>query len=170
MELSHGNDPDLLLISLKNDEKDLVLVNGINYRNHDLLMNTFKDTVFHSLSTSFYQEYTGDDIRIQLLFYGKNIYLALYQQHQLQLVNSFTFQSPEDVLYILLNLCDTYQLSKETLTINPEGFIDPESAVIKLLEQYFLHIQWPDKRTATMPEEIPVQTAQFLERIISCVS
>jgi hypothetical protein len=173
MELSFGNDPDVVYITEKMNTDDVILIHAINQRNRDLLIAEFNEATFQSLSTSFYNRSSGDQHEIQVLFYGRHLYVALYHQHALLLLNSFTFHTPEDVLYVLLDLCDKYQINKENLTVVPEGFIDPESSVIKLLDQYFLHIQWPghttDRRYA-MPEAIPLQTAQLLERIISCVS
>jgi hypothetical protein len=173
MELSFGKDPDVVYITENKGDNDVVVVKAINKQNRDTLLAEFSDVSFHSLRTSFFQRISGDHDEIRVLFYGRNIYVALYHQRTLQCLNSFPFHTPEDVLYVLLNLCDKYQINKENLTIISEGFIDPESSVIQLLDQYFLHIQWPDnttERTYIMPQEIPAQTAQLLERIISCVS
>ena len=173
MGISFGKEPDVVYITEKINKDDVMLINAINQQNRDRLLAEFNEASFQSLSKSFLKRTSGENHEIHVLFYGRYIYVALYHQHALLLLNSFTFHTPEDVLYVLLDLCDKYQINKENLTVVPEGFIDPESSVIKLLDQYFLHIQWPghttDRRYA-MPEAIPLQTAQLLERIISCVS
>jgi hypothetical protein len=173
MELSFGKEPDVVYITEKINKDDVILINAINQRNRDRLLAEFNEASFQSLSSSFLNRTSGENHEIQVLFYGRYLYVALYHQHALQFLNAFTFHTPEDVLYVLLNLCHKYQIDKENLIVMPEGFIDTESSVIKLLDQYFLNIQWPDdamERKYAMPEAIPLQTAQLLERIISCVS
>lgn len=83
--------------------------------------------------------------RLQVIFYSRKIVVCLVQEGRVALVNSYPYQSPEDVSYILLNICK--QSAAGHLPVFAEGLIEQHSALYKEVYNYFSVVEmapWPD--------------------------
>ena len=76
---------------------------------------------------------------IKVIFYSDKIITIVFKDHQLQLIQSFTFQEASDVVYHLLNCCEQFDMSTEEVVLQVSGLIDRQSVVYSELLKFFLH-------------------------------
>lgn len=81
-------------------------------------------------------------IRVQ--FYPAYIIAVVMQDGALQFIQSFIYQSAEDVLYYLLSICQRLNMNTPDLTIYLSGMIDLKSALYLQLVKYFRNIVLED--------------------------
>ena len=65
------------------------------------------------------------------------------------LVQSFSYSSPDDVLYYLLKICQRYEFSPATTRLAISGLVDKQSALYNELKQYFAEIDFRDTEWKT---------------------
>jgi len=71
-----------------------------------------------------------------VFFYPESFTLLLYKNGQLHLITDKGFDSPETVLYCILNLLNQHDLSPFTTEVKIGGMIEAEAPVFKTLYQY----------------------------------
>ncbi len=81
----------------------------------------------------------GDGARI--FFYRGHFLIALYKAGVLQLVQRFTYQTPEDVVYHVLNTFERNRLSAETAAVQISGLIDLRSSLYTELYKYLHNLK-----------------------------
>ena len=87
---------------------------------------------------------------INLQFYSKEMIVLLMQHGKLQLIQSYAFQTADDVLYHLLNIANQFQLSVNDTRVNLSGLIDPKSHHLEYITKIFNHISYSDQPTSTL--------------------
>jgi hypothetical protein len=83
---------------------------------------------------------------LTLIFYTQKVIVCLKKDGKYQLVNSFNFETPEDVSYYLLNICQQFQVNEPRLIIH--GLIEENSPLFKNIYKYFNNIE-----LASLPAE-----------------
>jgi len=68
--------------------------------------------------------------------------VQLVKDGQLQFVQSFSFKVPEDVVYYLLQLCDSYLVPVTQVLLQITGMTETESKIHQALKMHFIHIQF----------------------------
>ena len=81
------------------------------------------------------------DQLIKLYFYQKEMVVVALKDSQLQIAQSFQFETPQDVIYHLLNLVDRLKLDLATLILEVSGLIDVNSETWKELNKFFIEVQ-----------------------------
>jgi hypothetical protein len=69
-------------------------------------------------------------------FYTDSLTVVLRKQGQLQLIQNFEFGKPEDVLYHVLNVCQSFEVDVTATTVTVSGMIDVSSNLYKELYKY----------------------------------
>lgn len=87
-------------------------------------------------------EERAENNEMQLIVAADRFTGAFFSKGQLQLIQTWNYQTPEDVSYQLLALCNCMKVEPETLTLRLSGLIDEESNLYQELLKYFLHIRW----------------------------
>ncbi len=82
--------------------------------------------------------------------------VLVFSAGKLQLLRSFSYSSPEDVLYYLLKICSLTGLSQQEVSIILAGLIEKNSAVFRELYKYFIHLEFED-----LPAEISIAEALY---------
>lgn len=101
------------------------------------------DKVQHTYGQVLKQIYSIGNIPptfIKVQFYDSEIIVAILKNGKLQFMQSFTYQSPEDVLYYLLSLCQRLQLNIGFLAIKVSGMIDLHTPLYGQLVKYFHNV------------------------------
>ncbi|MEO8766492.1 MAG: DUF3822 family protein [Ginsengibacter sp.] len=80
----------------------------------------------------------GDGLSV--IFYRKKIVLVLVREGILQLLNSFSYNTSSDVLYILMNACRQFGVDNIPVTIS--GLLDKNSSLAKEVHQYFTAVNF----------------------------
>lgn len=77
---------------------------------------------------------------ISVQFYNASIIVVVMKERKLQLVQTFSYENAEDVLYYLLNICKQFQLYTNTLTLHISGMIDLEFKLYRDIIKYFKQV------------------------------
>lgn len=77
---------------------------------------------------------------IKLYVLPSCINLVVLKGEQLQIAKSFYYETPEDIIFHLLNVVDKYDLDVSQVTVEVSGLLDLSSATWKELGKYFLNI------------------------------
>lgn len=110
---------------------------------------------------------------IRLTVIGHTMFIAVQKEQQWLLHQSYPFDTPEDMLYLLLKIFAAFLLDAETIVVEMDGFIDPESAITRLLMQYIRNINWISVQRFQFPvtsEQSFIQPLAHIDRILTCVS
>ena len=75
------------------------------------------------------------------IFYPHSFTVLLRKNGQLQVIQNFEFNVPEDAAYHLLNVCHSFEAAAPT-TLMLSGMIDSNSNLYNELYKYFLHIEF----------------------------
>ncbi len=88
------------------------------------------------------------------------------------LLQSYSYQTPEDVLYYILNTMEQQQMSQEETTVLLQGYIDQQSALYDVLYNYILNLQLKEELVYSFPakEDHPVHLSASLDQVLVCVS
>ncbi|MEO6289299.1 MAG: DUF3822 family protein [Ginsengibacter sp.] len=81
---------------------------------------------------------TGD--KFSVIFYPQKIVLTLEVKGKLLLINSYHYKSPEDVSYILLNICRQFEL--KNIPVELSGLIEKDSGLYKEIYKYFEQVSF----------------------------
>ena len=68
--------------------------------------------------------------------------LAVIKNNKLSLAKTFSYTSPEDVLYYLLKCCQQFHLSQQTVKLSLAGLIEKDSAIYRELYKYFINLEF----------------------------
>jgi hypothetical protein len=63
----------------------------------------------------------------------------MFKEGSLQLVQTFTYSSPEDVLYYLLKICKEFDMSQQEVKLSISGLIEKDSSIYRELYKYFIY-------------------------------
>lgn len=109
-------------------------------------------------------------ITVELWF--NTMFLFAEKNGQWLLLQQRTYQTPEDVLYHLLN-CRQQWAMGEDVTVQLQGMVEEHSALYELLHQYILNLELKKVLQFYYPSntsDIPNHTKQLIDRILTCVS
>ncbi|HRP33650.1 MAG TPA: DUF3822 family protein [Agriterribacter sp.] len=80
-----------------------------------------------------------------LIFYPNKLLFALFRNGALQIVQTFEYETAEDVTWHLLNACRRFEVDCSSVLLNVSGLLDDHSSVYSELLKYFLHIKLEDR-------------------------
>ena len=100
---------------------------------------------FHQYSVLLKQPSSKED-KLNIIFYPQRIVLKLNKKGRTELINSFCYDTAEDVSYILLNTCKQFDV--ENIPVEVSGLIEKDSALYKEIYKYFETINF-----ASLPAE-----------------
>jgi hypothetical protein len=74
---------------------------------------------------------------LKVIFYHNMITVALMNHNKLQLIQSYSFETPDDLLYLLLNLLQQFGITASELQIEVSGMLDVKSKNMEYLNKLF---------------------------------
>lgn len=75
------------------------------------------------------------------VFYGNSITAMLCRDGKLQVIQNFAYAHPDDCVFHLLNICKSFDVPAESVTLHINGMIDEKSGLYELIYKYFLKIE-----------------------------
>jgi hypothetical protein len=69
---------------------------------------------------------------------------VLRKNGQLQVIQNFEFNTPEDAIYHLLNICQSFETDATQTILTVSGMVDADSNLYNELHKYFLQINFAD--------------------------
>jgi Protein of unknown function (DUF3822) len=77
-------------------------------------------------------------------FYHNYFTTVLRKKGQLQAIQNFEFNTPEDAIYHLLNICQSFETDATQAILTVSGMVDADSNLYTELHKYFLQINFAD--------------------------
>lgn len=108
---------------------------------HSLTKVTFHHTYSHIVKLAAYNISAFPAECIYIQFYNTFIIVTVIKNGKLQIIQSFIYETTEDVLYNLLNISRRFELNIDDLSIQISGMIDLDFALYKELITYFRHVE-----------------------------
>lgn len=109
----------------------------------------------------------------RVIFYNDKFITAFFINGALQLMQTFSYQTPEDVSYYLLLICKQFNIKPAKATLNISGLIDTQSPLYSELIKYFeeVHNEGIPSNYATngILDEYPVHYFSPLLKMSLCV-
>ena len=176
--LIYGNLDKGAVISEKVPWWDIYNVYRLPLNVHKLLQYKFpaaKQWHYYSLLLKSYKKFNvpENNETLQVIFCEERIIVSVYKKGQLQLMQSFLYSGPEDVLYHLLNCCSQFNMSLQVVSLQLSGFIEKQSLIYSELVKYFLDISFgePEKSIAEtdMLKQYPLHYFSSLLKMAVCV-
>ena len=111
---------------------------------------TFRHTYSNIVKTivSDILSYPSECVYIQ--FYNTFLIVTVAKDEKLQLIQSFTYEAPEDVLYYLLSITEQFALDREKLILEISGMIDLHYVLYRYLITYFRHVEVQNVHTSKL--------------------
>ena len=127
-------------------EPGIMNVYRVNRGWYDVLRRQFKKcNIRHTYSTiirtHLNKRETLNQEMLTVHFYNTFIIVAVLKNGMLHLIQTFTYETPEDVLYHLLNISTQFGLYKETVTVQISGMIDKHFVLYRELITYFKKVK-----------------------------
>lgn len=157
-EVLYGNAKKGLLLSEKVIGYKMYNIYRVPREIHALLQRKFSSgNYWHYYTLMLYDQQTqpsaGEQV-IKMVMRADQFLVAVYNGEQIQLVQSYPYQTPDDVSYHLLGICNKFHISQDKVTLIVSGLLDEQSRLYQELLKYFLHVQWD-----RMPETIKLDQA-----------
>lgn len=112
-------------------------------------------------------------IEITATIWFNELQLTVEKNGQWMLLQTYSYHTPEDVLYYILNAMEQLQLKQDDVVVILQGMIDQRSALYDVLHNYILHLQLNEELQFHFPaatEEQPLHLSASLDQILTCVS
>ncbi len=180
MDLLFGNLKKGLVLSEKSNESDLHTLYRIPAAVHSLLQQKFSAGKYWHIYTlwlsSLEKTKQEEPENMHLVFAADKVLTAIFKNGQLQLLQSFSYTTPEDVVYHLLHCCEKISLSQDDCLLHISGYIDEDSALFNEIKKYFLRLEFdkvdaaPQEETGeTLSAEYPPHYFSYLQKLALCV-
>jgi hypothetical protein len=124
----------------------LINISAYNvYSIPDYIVNAFQklnNVVFHHFSTSLieasllYSKKTASTITVDVHVLPSSFQITVIKNQQLELYNSFNYQTSEDFIYYLLFVLNQLNIKNDEATIRLTGEVDKNSAIYDMLFKY----------------------------------
>ena len=111
-----------------------------NYLNTTSSKVTFHHTYSNIIRRLAYKSFVYPSEFISLQFYNTFMIVIVLQDGDFQLIQNFTYETPEDVLYYVLNITKQLKLFSEKLTLEICGMIDLDFQLYRELIKYFKNV------------------------------
>ncbi len=98
--------------------------------------------------------------------------ITVQHKEKWQLLQSYQYQSGEDVLYLILKAMDQLGIDPLLAQVCINGLVDRKSSLAQLLDQYLPNIEWGGNHQFQYPEAegFDKHSYSFIDSILTCVS
>ncbi len=132
----------------------------------NIIKSNFPDAINRHQYSVLLNNATLETGKLFIIFYPKKIVLMLIKNDNLQFINSFSYNTAEDVSYILLNTCKQFEVDNIPLEIS--GLIDENSALFKEIHKYFGSVNFAQLPAGSgYSEEITKQPSHYFSQIFA---
>ncbi len=126
---------------------DRELERELNHLFQDPKLWHFSQAILTGLSL---QMKTDMGHQMLLNIHGNSMDVVVTENKKLILMNSFAWQTNEDVLYYTLFICEQLELNPEKTPLTVTGEIDADSPLYNMLYKYIRNIVFPEKPSSLL--------------------
>ncbi len=131
--------------------------------NASLPTNRFKHATSSQIVSQKYMEDT-----LECIVYTHCIKLLLYKAGNIQIAQFFDYETPLDVSYHLLNVCQQFNVSPKVVKLILSGMIEEKSNLYDDIYKYFLNILFANLPTAVvLAEEMKVMPTHYYTNLVT---
>ncbi|BAV06538.1 Protein of unknown function [Filimonas lacunae] len=112
----------------------------------EAILQYYPNAGFEHKYLGLFNSFTTDKQGLYAFFYRNHFILVVVKDRKVQLMQTFNYQTPEDVLYYILNTCNQYGLDYEKTPVRVAGLIDFKSSLYEEMVKYL-----PDVAVDTLP-------------------
>jgi hypothetical protein len=118
---------------------------------------------------SFFPDFvTGNDNCMHCIFSAGELKVLVKKAGKLQAIQIFSFKTPEDASYYLLNLCQSFELNINNTELRLSGMITENAALYTELNKYFLQIRFEALPGAFQyPQEMNDYPSHYFSHLLS---
>lgn len=144
-ELLFGNAFKGLILSEKIPAWDVYNIYRVHREIHGLLQQKFSGGrywhYYSILLLAIDKETDMPGSLLQCIFYPEKFVVAFFKGKHLQLLQTYQYETPEDVSYFLLKICRQFDATQENLKLIVAGLIEQQSTLFTELLKYFQDIE-----------------------------
>ena len=155
-EIVYGNAQKGLLLNDKVQGWDLYNIYRIPREVHSLLQQKFSAGKYWHYNTLLLSGVEKDSLEgdtIKVVIAADKFAVVAFKGQQLQLAQSYHYQTPEDVSFQLLALALQFGIDQETVNLKVSGLMDEQSILYQELLKYFNQLEWEQLPGETSAEE-----------------
>lgn len=144
-ELVFGNAHKGLLLSEKIPGWNVYNIYRIPREAHALMQHKFaagKYWHYYTILLSGIEKETSGEGVLKVIIASDRILVAVFKNNALQLIQTYQYDTPDDVSYYLLSLCRRFDLDNQQVTLKISGLLDEQSTLYQELLKYFLQVAW----------------------------
>jgi hypothetical protein len=109
--------------------------------------------------------------QIDIHFTTQQFRVLVKKEKQIQLVQTYAYKTPLDVVYFLLKICYEFAMDQSAVVVVVSGLIDEDSAMYTELHNYFLNLHFAQAPSYSVPpNEYPQHYFTSLYNLAACVS
>lgn len=149
MELAYGNVHRGAMLEDTVESWSLHNVYRIPRETYGFLKQQFPHAKSRHVYSAWLSSFNGEEQALRLTFYPDHFMAAAIREGQLQIMQSFNYQTPEDVVYFLLAIGRETGLDPAQVPVYIQGLIDEQSSLFAEIRKYFMDI-----RLMPLPEAI----------------
>lgn len=129
---------------------------------------------FWSMYSVLLKNYTSSGQSIAVDFKTDEFTVLIVSENKLLLAKTYSYSSPDDVLYHLLKACQQLGLSQQTVKLFLSGLIEKDSAIYRQLYKYFKNVEFESlsggvKLSSELTDH-PEHFYSSISKLAACVS
>ena len=151
LELIFGRDASTYCFYEDVLDNDMKIVYRVSSKIYETVNELFPENKFSHASSMQLQANKFEMDTLQCMVYHNSIKLILYKNGKLQIAQFFDYETPIDVSYHLLNVCERFSVFPSEVKLILNGMIVEKSNLFDDIHKYFLNVQF-----ATLPTDVIV--------------
>lgn len=176
-KLLHGETAADLIFDEQVTDWNIHNIYAVSKDLHNLCKDKFRGGQYWHLYTMILKWSKQNEIAggnyARVIFYNDKFVTALFKEGAIQLLQTFSYQTPEDVAYYLLLVCRQFAITPAELSLHISGLIDEQSALYSELIKYFDEVHYegiPESyNTNGILEQYPAHYFSPLLKMSLCV-
>jgi hypothetical protein len=140
---------------------------------YDSLTDAFAKVQFIHCYTPAIKVYNGfvADNQLSVHFTGRYFRVLLKKEMAVQLVQTYAYKTPLDVVYYLLKICREFAVSQADVYLILSGLVEKESTLYAEVRQYFGQVHFAQQPVIKLPQSPhPHHFFTSLYNLAACVS
>ena len=155
------------------NEWQMVTMYSLPEEIHHRLTATFSLLQFFHAYTTCIKVYNGfvADNQLAVHFTPQHFRVLLKKDSAIQLAQTYSYQTPLDVVYYLLKICYEFEIEQPSVHLILSGLIDKASNLFNELQQYFTNIHFAQPADFKLPNDsLPHYFFTSLYNLATCAS
>jgi Protein of unknown function (DUF3822) len=139
LSILHGDLEPGIILSDFVPEKNLYTVYRIPLPVYDIITKRFPGATNTHQYSSLIKTMGARENLLRMIFYQQKIVMMLIINGDLQIIQSYNYKTPDDVVYHILNICAQFHVEEALLQLH--GMIEEDSALFREIHKYFLSMK-----------------------------